>query len=250
MKYDLDELVEIVRKSGLFDEKYYLRRYREVRVSENSPLEHYCKIGIHEDFKPNAYFDPAWYREYYQDIGEKDIFPFIHYILFGREEGRRPSAYGASSASQADLLFPHEMEGEQKADGRAKMPHSIAIRSFDIEAYIEANEDIANELKGRNHQERREYIVEHLYYGGLEDIEKGKRAFHPNYEPYNEEEYLKRYRDIADAVEAGLFVSGFSHFVEHGYEEIVFGGREWMFANFEVDYNASKIQDNDFPDCL
>jgi GT2 family glycosyltransferase len=61
---------------------------------------------------------------------------------------------------------------------------------------------------------------------GLEEIKNG-RKFHPEFEPYNEEKYLEMFSDIKEAVEKGLFNSGFEHFCLHGYNEIINGLRNW-----------------------
>jgi len=81
-----DELIALIKQSGLFDEKYYLRTYRDVRIGDLTPLEHYCRYGIKEERKPNAEFDPIWYKESYKDAEENDIYPFVHFITYGKHE--------------------------------------------------------------------------------------------------------------------------------------------------------------------
>ncbi|MDQ1243988.1 MAG: hypothetical protein QG565_328, partial [Campylobacterota bacterium] len=79
---------KIVAESGLFDDIFYIKTYRDVRLSSLTPLEHYCRHGVAEDRKPNAEFDPSWYREYYADVKEAGVYPFLHFLESGRAENR------------------------------------------------------------------------------------------------------------------------------------------------------------------
>jgi len=82
------KLQKTIEKSGLFDKVFYLKTYRDVRLADMTPIEHYATIGIKEDRKPNATFNPAWYREYYEDVKADGAYPLVHYILFGMKENR------------------------------------------------------------------------------------------------------------------------------------------------------------------
>jgi len=79
---------EIISKSGLFDEIYYLSRYRDARLADEIPLEHFIKYGLKENRDPNRDFDSNFYLEQYPDVKRADINPFIHYLLNGKKEGR------------------------------------------------------------------------------------------------------------------------------------------------------------------
>ena len=64
--------------------KYIIsKNNQEVKLSSKSSIDHYCKVGVKKDFKPNASFDPVWYREFYQDVEENDASSIVHYILHG-----------------------------------------------------------------------------------------------------------------------------------------------------------------------
>lgn len=77
-----------LERSNFFDKKFYLRENRDARLSKLSAIDHYIKIGMIEDRKPNINFDPVWYRNFYKDIAEADIIPIIHFILYGNVENR------------------------------------------------------------------------------------------------------------------------------------------------------------------
>ena len=79
----------IIKQSGLFDEKYYLLTYEDVRKVDIDPIMHYIKYGAKEGRNPNADFDTNFYLESNPDVREKGINPLIHYILYGKREKNR-----------------------------------------------------------------------------------------------------------------------------------------------------------------
>lgn len=87
-KKELKKLKSQIEKSGLFDKVFYLKTYHDVRVADMTPIEHYIKVGIKEDRKPNVNFDPIWYKNFYLDVKLNGAYPIVHYILFGIKENR------------------------------------------------------------------------------------------------------------------------------------------------------------------
>jgi len=79
---------KIIDKSGLFDIKYYLFTYPDVRLQDIDPIMHYIQYGASERRKPNKEFDTSFYLTNYHDVKESKMNPFVHYILHGKEEGR------------------------------------------------------------------------------------------------------------------------------------------------------------------
>jgi len=116
---EFEKYKKIVEKSGLFDSRYYLRAYSDVRRASETPIDHFIKVGLMEDRKPNSLFDPVWYREFYDDIKNSKEIPFIHYIIYGQKEFR------FANASEKELY-----EQLQK--------------SFDTVAYKSSYEDLHN----------------------------------------------------------------------------------------------------------
>jgi GT2 family glycosyltransferase len=78
----------IIKKSGLFDERYYLKSYPDVRLGDIDPIIHYIKYGAREGRNPNPYFDTTFYLNRYEDVAKSKINPLLHYILYGAKEGR------------------------------------------------------------------------------------------------------------------------------------------------------------------
>lgn len=79
---------KVIKESGLFDEKYYLEAYKDVKKANIDPVKHYIKYGWKEGRNPSHNFDTNFYLETYQDVRNSKINPLIHFIKFGAKEGR------------------------------------------------------------------------------------------------------------------------------------------------------------------
>lgn len=77
-----------IKKSGLFDEKYYLEIYEDVKKSDIDPLKHYIKNGWIEGRNPSERFDTNFYLDSYPDVRDAKINPLVHFIKYGNKEGR------------------------------------------------------------------------------------------------------------------------------------------------------------------
>lgn len=90
---DLSTESELVRRSGLLDQNYYLLNSEDVLDAGVDPVEHYCRWGWREHRKPNLYFDTDWYLQTNPHVPRMGINPLVHYLLVGEPAGRRPTAY-------------------------------------------------------------------------------------------------------------------------------------------------------------
>ena len=70
---------DIVIKSGLFDEEWYLNEYEDVKINNLDPINHFLKLGYFEGCKPSKNFNHNVYSENYS---KKGLHPFIYYILY------------------------------------------------------------------------------------------------------------------------------------------------------------------------
>ncbi|MGC8771619.1 MAG: glycosyltransferase [Brevinematia bacterium] len=84
---------KIIKKSGLFDEEYYLRTYSDVRKADVDALWHFVKVGWKEGRSPSAVFDTKYYLETYPDVREAGINPLVHYFKWGVKEGRNVNKF-------------------------------------------------------------------------------------------------------------------------------------------------------------
>ena len=138
-KKKVRDLQEPIKKSGLFDKIYYLRTNHDARLADLTPLEHYCRIGIKEDRKPNKDFDPVWYRNYYQDVKEDGGHPLLHYLLHGKKEGRFKNAIECEIKEYAD---PASLSAQQENNREVYDAYYKKITEFDEQYYLSTYPDI------------------------------------------------------------------------------------------------------------
>jgi GT2 family glycosyltransferase len=220
-----------------FDDKAYLKANPDIQILIDvgrlkDALEHLSIGGLeaiekglrkfHCDFEP---FDEALYLSNFLGI-QKAIDEghftsgFNHFVLDGYREilaGNRP--WGKVLDESKSIVEEPTLPLEENPP----LTPNVIINGFDEKAYLKANPDVEiliNEGKLKD-------ALEHLSIGGLEEIEKGWRQFHCDFEPFDETHYLKTFLDIQKAIDEGHFTSGFNHFVLDGYREILAGNRPW-----------------------
>ena len=81
-------LKKLIVASNMFDVKYYLFSYADIRLADVDPIMHYIKTGWIEGRNPSPDFDTNFYLNTYEDIKKLNINPLVHYIQFGQHEGR------------------------------------------------------------------------------------------------------------------------------------------------------------------
>jgi len=90
------QAIECVEQSPFFDAGYYAsqvapgRRFRSVRQA----IRHYLKTGAAQGLDPCPVFDTRWYLSKYPDVRSSGYNPLLHFLLFGLAEGRLPGPSG------------------------------------------------------------------------------------------------------------------------------------------------------------
>jgi glycosyltransferase involved in cell wall biosynthesis len=84
----LDAEVQAIRKSGLFDDAFYLSMYKDIQPAPLDPIRHYCEFGWREGRDPSDNFDTNFYLATYSDICNAGINPFWHFVIAGASELR------------------------------------------------------------------------------------------------------------------------------------------------------------------
>jgi hypothetical protein len=136
--YELD----VIAKSGLFDEAFYLSQYPDIAQADIPPLEHFFEYGYREGRRPNFYFDPSWYLAQNPDVLQAGFQPLTHYLSYGDIEGRRPSPIFDSAwyrkhygLGEADNALGHYLVNRKSC-------RFAPIAEFDIEHYAHLYPDI------------------------------------------------------------------------------------------------------------
>ncbi|MDH4187470.1 MAG: glycoside hydrolase family 99-like domain-containing protein, partial [Nitrospira sp.] len=130
-----------ISSSGLFDVDWYISR----GGNRFWPSLDYCLKGVNGDVSCCYLFDEKWYLQQYPDVRKKGILPLIHYIECGEHEGRSPSPLfdarhyrsQLGSTNISGLLLAHYLN----VGWRLGLSPN---RYFETKAYIERNADIRN----------------------------------------------------------------------------------------------------------
>ena len=76
----------LIKKSGLFDRKYYLVNNEDVKKAKMNPIKHYLKFGWKEGRNPSADFNGNEYLIKRPDVRVAGLCPLVHFIKFGKYE--------------------------------------------------------------------------------------------------------------------------------------------------------------------
>jgi len=86
--WTLQDQMELITSSGLFDEEWYLERYPDVQSARSPAAEHYLRFGATEGRDPGPLFDTRAYLAAHADVSTAQMNPLVHYIRHGSKEGR------------------------------------------------------------------------------------------------------------------------------------------------------------------
>jgi hypothetical protein len=82
---------QLIVRSGMFNESWYLHHNPDVANSKIDPLSHYLRFGAYEGRDPGPDFDSDWYTSCNPDVASAGVNPLVHYLTVGRFEGRLPT---------------------------------------------------------------------------------------------------------------------------------------------------------------
>ena len=133
-----------VRKSGLFDDNWYLHQNTDLYLTTVDLLQHFMLYGYKEGRNPHPLFDIQYYLTSYSDIETAQTNPLLHFIRYGWKEGRNPNSFFSVNyylGSNPDVkqtginpLFHFSEYGWK--EGRNPSP------LFETNFYIESNPDV------------------------------------------------------------------------------------------------------------
>lgn len=76
----LEDGIELLRASGLFDARWYVQAYPDVAMSGLDPLEHYLRYGVLLGRNPSPAFDTQRYLKANPGLLESGANPLVHYL--------------------------------------------------------------------------------------------------------------------------------------------------------------------------
>lgn len=111
--------------SPLFDLDYYRQQLTLRRIDyPGNPLIHFIQQGAQQGIPTSTFFDTDWYINHYSDVKESGQNPLAHFLLFGAAEGRHTTQPGANLCT--DLR--HEKETEFTSDNPAPATTSLIAK--------------------------------------------------------------------------------------------------------------------------
>ncbi len=93
-QYTIED-IELIRKSELFDSKWYVQTYPDVKSLDIEPAEHYLALGWILKRDPSPLFSTRRYLAL--NVAIVDTNPLVHFLRFGKKEGQDFLAYSTQS---------------------------------------------------------------------------------------------------------------------------------------------------------
>jgi glycosyltransferase involved in cell wall biosynthesis len=140
-KSPTDPALDLIRRSGLFDEAWYRLRY-DIRAEADALADWFTR-GCKNGFQPNLCFQPDWYLAQNRDVAAHGVNPLVHYISNGEAEDRNPSPLFDPTWYRRTYTPP---------EGELCLAHYLRLRGtgtvnplpgFDANFYLSTNADVA-----------------------------------------------------------------------------------------------------------
>lgn len=85
---DSKKIEQLIFQSGMFDEQWYITKYSIDINNFESPIEHFIKIGMNQNYDPSEKFNHDYYLSANPDVKTSSLKPFLHYLFYGIKEKR------------------------------------------------------------------------------------------------------------------------------------------------------------------
>lgn len=184
----------------LFDPRWYVQRYPDIRAAGINPALHYVSNGHLEQRDPSALFAGAWYAQRNPGLAESGLNPILHYKLLGAVTGLDPhpvfdtrwyvERYGAAIPAHLSALEHFLLDGWRQGND----PGPWFETGWYLERYAQ------NGLSDPNP------VIDYFLRGAELDRDPSPR--------FETRWYKEEYPDVADAGMNPLF-----HFLAHGLAE-------------------------------
>ena len=104
------DIYHLVRKSKLFDSKWYALQTGEEFAGEEEALSHYLSGRNAYQINPSPDFDGLRYIKEYDDVASAELNPLLHYVQFGVCEGRPIFPVKASPVVRIIMMCKNEID--------------------------------------------------------------------------------------------------------------------------------------------
>ena len=182
---------KIIKKSNLFDVKFYLFSYPDVRAADIDPIEHFVKYGALNGRNPSNEFNTSFYLEQYEDVRESGINPLVHFLLQGKAEGR---------LSNKDELYKQIIETSGLFDEAYYLSIYPDVKSAEVESIMHYVKYGA--VEGRNPSKEFDTV---FYLEQYEDVRESRMNPLVHYCLYGKNEKRITKKDTRTLEENSLF---------------------------------------------
>lgn len=141
----LDNPIDLINSSTLFNAQHYLDRYPEVAASGYTPAEHFLLIGGSLGWEASKHFNCSAYLEAYDDVKDSGINPLVHYLNFGIKEKRvafeseiEIAALLDASRSKITVILDNLPSG--LAPDHRRFRTALLVHAFYFDVFIEIYE--------------------------------------------------------------------------------------------------------------
>jgi chorismate mutase len=206
------------RKKPLFIKSFDAQAYIEANLDVKNAIErgefkdalHHLDVAGLEEIKKGL-------RPFHKDFQPFDEVAYLHSL----QDKKYPSAFEHFCYIGYDEIIHHVRPWDCFVPIESDEP--ISINFFNEEMYIAGNDDVQSAIEANQFED----ALHHLRIAGLEEIKKGVRPFHKDFEPFDEATYLQSFKEVAKLVKSKKYHSAFEHFCAIGYREIIEYSRRW-----------------------
>ena len=190
-KYNEKRQIEIVKKSPLFDRKWYLEQNPDVKAKKIGAARHYVKYGWKEGRNPSPEFDGNTYLNEFPELYAKGWCPLFHYMTLHKEL--------MPKVTVKEIMHNLANKYFKKYKGKSNDYKLIAkSKYFNKRWYLKRYPDVK--------RAKVDPIEHYLKYGWKEGRNPSKK--------FDANVYLNRYEDVKNAKMNPLL-----HYEKHGKKE-------------------------------
>ncbi len=122
-EYNIRRQIEIIKKTSLFDEKWYLEKNPDVKNLKGGALKHYVINGWKEGRNPSKEFDGGEYLKSFPQLIDMNICPLFHYIKTSKKNNYEMSDFATHLFNVCELRdnFVEKDESGMNKEGLTKL---------------------------------------------------------------------------------------------------------------------------------
>lgn len=132
----------LIRGSGLFSARWYLRTYPDVRDAKVDPLQHYLQHGAFEKREPGPDFNTPFYLAQCPQAADSGWSPLLHYLRAGKRLGHKaghpilPGALSHRAGRPTILLCGHAADVQLFGAERCLLDVLDAFTSINVNVLV------------------------------------------------------------------------------------------------------------------